>query len=111
MSIEETIKSLKNDWFVSLFGQLCVDMDKKDKFLEAVGMAISALRAQQEAEKGCKYCRDGEVIAWDMCNDAVTIQTDGRIHIIGGGDWECEINYCPMCGRQLRRPPKEAHNV
>ena len=81
---------------------------------ESAELALTALHAQQEAEKnenGCKYCRDGEIIAWDMCNDAVTIQTDGRIHIIGGGDWECEINYCPMCGRQLRRPPKEAHNV
>ena len=41
---EEAIKHLRNDWFMSLGGQLCVDEDKKDAFLEAVGMGIKALR-------------------------------------------------------------------
>lgn len=44
MTREEAIKHLRNDWFMSLGGQLCVDEDKKDAFLEAVGMGIKALR-------------------------------------------------------------------
>ena len=76
--------------------------------LESAKMALAALRAQQEAEKnenGCKYCRDGDVIALDSCS-AVRIERDGQNYVMGGCDWEREINYCPMCGRQLRHPPK-----
>ena len=51
MTTEEAMKRLENDWFIALSGQLCVDMDKKDAFLEAIGIAITAIRAQQEAEK------------------------------------------------------------
>lgn len=50
MTREEAIKHLYNDWFKSLGGQICVDSDKSEQYLEAIGMAISALRAQQEAE-------------------------------------------------------------
>ena len=44
MTREEAIKHLHDDWFMPLGGQLCVDGDKKDTFLEAVGMGIKALR-------------------------------------------------------------------
>lgn len=43
MTRKEAIKHLRNDWFMSLGGQLCVDEDKKDAFLEAIGMGIKAL--------------------------------------------------------------------
>ena len=51
--------------------------------------------------EGCKYCLNGEVIAWDMCNDGIVIETEGKIHMLSGGDWEVEIKFCPMCGREL----------
>ena len=51
MTTVEAMKRLENDWFIALSGQLCVDMDKKDAFLEAIGIAITAIRAQQEREK------------------------------------------------------------
>lgn len=51
MTREEAINHLMNDFFVSLGGQLCVDADKKGQFCEAIGKGVSALRAQQEAEK------------------------------------------------------------
>ena len=53
MTLEEAIKHLRNDWFMSLGGQLCVDEDKKDAFLEAVGMGIKALRpvSRERVEK------------------------------------------------------------
>ncbi len=61
--------------------------------------------AAKKNENGCKYCCDGDVIALDSCS-AVRIERDGQNYIMGGCDWEHEINYCPMCGRQLRHPPK-----
>ena len=82
--------------------------DAVDSYVEAFGLAISALRAQQEAEKGCKYCRDGDAIALDSCS-AIRIERESQNYVVGGSDWESEINYCPMCGRNLR-PTKEAHN-
>ena len=53
MTREEASKHLRNDWFMSLGGQLCVDEDKKDAFLEAVGMGIKALRpvSRERVEK------------------------------------------------------------
>ena len=46
MTNEEAIKHLMNDWFRSLGGQLCVDMDKADAFLEAIGVAVIALKQE-----------------------------------------------------------------
>ena len=58
MTREEAIKHLRNDWFMSLGGQLCVDEDKKDAFLEAIGMGIKALRpVSREQVILCKDCR------------------------------------------------------
>ena len=58
MTRQDAINHLKNDWFRSLGGQLCVDGDKIDNFLEAVGMGIKELsipessnQAQIEKEK------------------------------------------------------------
>lgn len=51
---------------------------------------------------GCPYCTKQKVIAWDLCNDGIVLESDGRIRMLSGGDWGCEINYCPMCGRLLR---------
>lgn len=62
--------------------------------------------AAKKNENGCKYCRDGDVIVLDSCS-AVRIERDGQNYIMAGCDWEHEINYCPMCGRQLRHSPKD----
>ena len=43
MTREEANKHLYDDWYIEN-GRLCVDGDKKDAFLEAVGMGITALR-------------------------------------------------------------------
>ena len=48
MTREEAIKYLTNDWFKALGGQVCVDYDKADRFLEAIGMAIAALRERED---------------------------------------------------------------
>ena len=48
MTKKEAIIHLKDDWFVNLSGNLTVDMDKKDAFLEAIGLAIKALIVSEE---------------------------------------------------------------
>lgn len=73
---------------------------------EAMRIAIDSLRAQhtpldRSRWEGCPACRDGEVIAWDLCNDGIVIENDGKIHMLSGGDWEVEIQFCPKCGRPL----------
>ena len=50
MTRKEAIKHLTNDWFKLRNGQVCVEYDHSDRFLEAVGMAISALREQEKLE-------------------------------------------------------------
>lgn len=76
MTNEEAIKRLLYAWFVSPRGQLCVDMDKKDGFCEAIGVAVNALRAQQT-----KLDRS----RWEKCGKCSFSE---RYH-----------QYCPECGR------------
>lgn len=51
MTFDEAIEYLGNDWFIALSGQVTVNADKKERFLDAIKMAITALRAQKKAEK------------------------------------------------------------
>ena len=99
MTREEAFKHLRNDWFMSLGGQLCVDEDKKDAFLEAVGMGIKALRpvSREQVEKV-----RGE---WQVCFE------DWRKQIAGDQCSKCgfqhygtSINlykFCPHCGAPM----------
>ena len=48
---------------------------------EAIDIAVVAMRAQQEREKGCKFC--------NTSNDRE----------------ETNVSYCPHCGRKLSVPP------
>lgn len=69
----------------------------------AIDKAILALRAQAEAEKnepltldGCEYCADPDgILPLDWMY--------GLDHIFPN------YRFCPMCGRELRRKPEEAH--
>lgn len=109
MTREEAIQHLRVDWFQARSGQICVNPDRKDQFLEAIDMAIIALALQEvnapyeKNHPGCPICRNHEVLAWDMCNDGIVIESDGRIHMLCGGDWETLIRYCPNCGRPLSK--------
>lgn len=90
MTRKEAIKHLRNDWFMSLGGQLCVDEDKKDAFLEAIGMGIKALRpiSREQVEKvwrGCEKCSGaGEYSRYAENLTKILL-----------------AKYCPHCGRPL----------
>lgn len=70
MNDREAIEHLTNDWFKSLGGQLCVDGDKVDGFLEAVGIGISALQEREERSKGCDGCAFFQLRPCNGCSRA-----------------------------------------
>ena len=104
MTREEAIKHLRNDWFMSLGGQLCVDEDKKDAFLEAVGMGIKALRpvSREQVEKvwrgewvgvprigvydtvcsKCGYCPGIRFWSSDFCPHCGAPMTDEAVEMV-----------------------------
>lgn len=105
MTREEAIKHLRNDWFMSLGGQLCVDEDKKDAFLEAVGMGIKALRpvSREQVEKvwmgewmgSADGYADGELVY-----DTWTCSECGHI-IDEEDDPDMLPQFCPHCGAPM----------
>ena len=100
MTREEAIKHLRNDWFMSLGGQLCVDEDKKDAFLEAVGMGIKALRpvSREQVEKVWRGewmlsifgDQQDENDPRCQCSECGSIETPLARH------W-----FCPSCGAPM----------
>ncbi|MFA7637423.1 MAG: hypothetical protein WCX81_06640 [Monoglobales bacterium] len=77
----EHLKRLKNDFPAKghpiLYSNHC----------ERIDLAISALQAQAEREKGCEYCNDPDCPPLDW--------RYGLDHILPG------YKHCPMCGRGL----------
>lgn len=77
--------------------------------VEAAKLAITALKQQQEREQGCEYCAREKVIqikfegdeagrAWmHKCSDGYGLFLEGEIITY------IEVEYCPMCGRDLRK--------
>jgi len=54
----------------------------------------------------CEYChedRDGYVVPFDKNAHAYWKYPDKLIVQFGKERRECKINYCPMCGRELKK--------
>ena len=92
--IQEAINELKTMYF---------PMHSHDK---AIQMAISALQEQAEREKGFEYCNDYNPVQ-DCCftkngkgiEQVVCQKSESEIFID-----QREVNFCPKCGRDLRKP-------
>ena len=85
--------------------------------LDALDMAITALREQEERSKGCKACEmttrgltykqiEYGTLRGDFINDSsgmYIIRYGGGQHSIVCDDdgAEIDIEFCPMCGRRL----------
>lgn len=89
MTREQAVERLKNDWHVPLGGPLCVDRDKKDKFLEAIGLAVIAL--QEPERKTGRWEKETEFSEWVCSNCKKSPKT-----ILG-----VLPNYCPNCGAKM----------
>ena len=65
---------------------------------EALNVAIAALREQEQREQGCEYCNGLP----DVQREDFTMPNASK------KDYDIvKINFCPMCGRKLTKPPKE----
>ena len=85
--------------------------------LDALDMAISALREQEKRSRGCKACEmttrgltykqiEYGTLRGDFINDSsgmYIIRYGGGAHSIVCDDdgTEIDIEFCPMCGRRL----------
>lgn len=78
---------------------------------EALDITISALREQEERERGCEYCTDSKSIyhlksgIHDSMDEDVYISGNALVVDIGCRSYgSCVVNFCPMCGRRLHLP-------
>lgn len=105
MTREEAIKHLLYDWFSSLGGRLCVDADNKDRFCEAIGMAVTALCNQRTPAKldrrrwnWCVHCENG---CCCTCKFSTTPEKRFPCNSCDNGEKYEPENFCPNCGRLL----------
>ncbi len=69
---------------------------------EYAQIATVVIREKLERNKGCVYCRDRKMIALDIANDAITLESNGKMDLSSSDSWKVEISYCPICGRWLQ---------
>ena len=65
--------------------------------LAFLSAAISALREQEERERGCEYCNG---LPFSQMEDFTMPNASKKDYDI------VTIRYCPICGRRLPQPPK-----
>ena len=101
MTREEAINIL-NEWVgIGQLGESCslhfeADLDDVDDALE---MAISALKEQEERSEGCDYCNELHP-ARDCIIGNVERMLVGR-SFADAYVQEREVKFCPICGRRL----------
>ena len=105
MTREEAIKHLHDDWYIEN-GRLCVDGDKKDAFLEAVGMGIKALRpvSREQVEKvwrGCNNCRTCDSCAYRYIKAEEEPCWSCNTNIYSNYKPEPNRKFCPACGAPM----------
>lgn len=77
--------------------QPIADSASLERYKEALGMAIAALREQEERSKGCMYCDIAKANA-GVINKALWMK-ESETH-----KWTLcgkRLEFCPMCGRRL----------
>ena len=106
MTREEAIKHLHDDWYIEN-GRLCVDGDKKDAFLEAVGMGIKALRpvSREQVEKVWRgeWIGDNDEKIGTIEGSPIKSSTCSACGnwLVGSDEYDCAGYFCPACGRAM----------
>lgn len=96
---EKTIENLKNG--------LGITSSAHQRFAEAFGMAIAALREQEERSKGCEFCCYTEFPdkkLYPKENDGFDFYAGAWKRVADDDFIEDETDHiksCPMCGRRL----------
>lgn len=66
------------------------------RYIEALDMAISALREQEERSKGCEFCKGAKYIYGELSASGHVDDDHDFVHEQYG-----DLPICPMCGRRL----------
>lgn len=76
----------------------------------ACDSGILALQDHAKREKGCEYCKHGcDLENGNDCEPSLYISGNKLIALrYDEPDSKAEINFCPMCGRDLRKPVDHA---
>jgi hypothetical protein len=61
-----------------------------------------ALKDLQRLRTGCAYCRGEKCLGYDQESDGIRIVNVVNLWGIESDTWEFEIDYCPICGKDLR---------
>lgn len=74
------------------------------KEIEAIDIALSALREKQQREEGCNICKPKRTVLINGIGDLMAIEGN-EITVAGKGfpNIGFVIKYCPMCGRTLSK--------
>lgn len=95
MTREEAIKVLEEDHkqrvdgYISYLAHYGHTDYAEEQHLDAMEMAIAALREQEERSKGCEWC-------WHFQSDPQYLVSRGN-----GMYEEVTFKLCPVCGRKL----------
>lgn len=74
-----------------------------DQNMPECDTVYKALKDAQRRLKGCEYCRGEKSFGYDGINDGIRIVHCGDLWGIESDTWEFEIEYCPICGRELKK--------
>lgn len=102
----ECMQYLDEHQHSTLFKSL-VGSEQREIITGGIRLAISALREREERSKGCVYCEQAAPLTSGFMTDACISKLkglDGKVTYalrVNGGEYRA-INYCPMCGRELK---------
>lgn len=66
-------------------------------------LVYKALKLLQRKQTGCAYCHGEKDLGYDGINDGIRIINCADLWGIESDTWEFEIEYCPICGRELKK--------
>lgn len=97
---------LTADYLYNLMSPRCIGLTPDHCWKEAEGILAKATSAEPE-QTNCEYCHedsDGYVRPIEKNSHAWLVRRGRtmRLHVCFKGEYrECDILFCPMCGRRL----------
>ena len=63
------------------------------------------------SRNSCEFENDTAKIAIQLQNNAIAVKIESAGNILDGAMVKTDINYCPVCGRRLRRKKVSLENA
>lgn len=96
MTAKEAINHLGTYRFRGINHTTAEFIPAPDVWQEALEMAISALREQEERSKGCEFCKGAKYIYGELFASGHVDSDHDFVHGHYG-----DLSICPVCGRRL----------